>query len=535
MGPAELMAQQARLQGVLEPGSTFGVYIVRDCIGEGGMARIYRAEHAGLRRQVALKVLINGFAREPEGRERFVREARIAAAIKHPNVVNIFDVGVYEDVPYLVMELLEGTDLESFVQSKGPLDESVIIDIMVPIVAGLAAVHEAGIVHRDLKPGNIFLSRGRYDEIEPKLLDFGISKAPDTEQAKLTMNGLLMGTPFYMSPEGLRGEDMTPLSDQYSLGVVMYECVTGRAPFAPSTFPELANQITTGQYLLPTQHNPTVSKRLERIIVRAMSLDPKKRFSDFREMGRELLLLAGQRTRITWGLSFGETSHTRTMAVVAPPPESIPNFRPNQWRKPIAAIVAGLGIGLLANFGLPWSRSSEDRLGKLPASNAPTNPAQPPTSPRAVKPGADKPASEAGPSTDPALAANHADPRLTVRSAQTGPTQNADLAQGALAIQGAQAIQAAQASVGSQARPHPAAASQQAGSTSLGRAKAGTNTTGADSRSSASADDAARSSAPAVRAPKSKSQSTGGSADSTKTKVSAAKTVSGANGAPIFD
>jgi serine/threonine protein kinase len=167
LGTVEAATQAARMQGALLPGSTFGVYVVGDCIGEGGMARIYRAEHAGLRRQVALKVLTNGFAKDPEGRERFVREARIAAAIKHPNVVNIFDVGVYEGIPYMAMELLEGTDLESMVRDRGALDEATILDVMVPVVAGLTAVHDAGIVHRDLKPGNIFLSRGRYEELEP--------------------------------------------------------------------------------------------------------------------------------------------------------------------------------------------------------------------------------------------------------------------------------------------------------------------------------------------------------------------------------
>ena len=141
------------------PGSKFGAYRVGACIGEGGMARIYQAEHAGLRRQVALKVLIDGFARDHDGRERFLREARIAAAVKHPNVVNIFDVGVHRDIPYLVMEFLEGQDLERLLESTGSLDESLIIDIMVPVVAGLSAVHEAGIVHRDLKPGNIFLAK----------------------------------------------------------------------------------------------------------------------------------------------------------------------------------------------------------------------------------------------------------------------------------------------------------------------------------------------------------------------------------------
>ena len=182
-------------RGILAPGSQFGVYRVGPCIGEGGMARVYQAEHAGLQRQVALKVLIDGVVGSgDESRERFLREARIAAAIKHPNVVNIFDVGVHDDTPFLVMELLAGTDLESLLAGKGPLDEGFVVDIMIPIVAGLAAVHDAGVVHRDLKPGNIFLSSGRYEEVEPKLLDFGISKAAGTEQLRHTANGLAEAT-----------------------------------------------------------------------------------------------------------------------------------------------------------------------------------------------------------------------------------------------------------------------------------------------------------------------------------------------------
>jgi serine/threonine-protein kinase len=363
-GPIEALTHMARMSGLLAPGSTFGVYVVGECIGEGGMARIYRAEHNGLRRQVALKVLINGFARDAEGRERFVREARIAAAIKHPNVVNIFDVGVYEDIPYLVMELLEGTDLESLVQAKGALDENLIIDIMVPVVAGLTAVHDAGIVHRDLKPGNIFLSRGRYEEIEPKLLDFGISKGAGQDPLKLTSNGLLLGTPFYMPPEGLRGDEMTPASDQYSLAVVMYECATGHAPFAASTFPELMKLITEGKYTPPNVHKPELSKRLARIITRAMSLDPEKRFKDLREMGRELLLLAGQRTRITWGLSFGDTSHAA--AELAKPPDSTADgsqAESRRWRKPIV-LAAAMLVPAFAGLGVLSYLSSDENAEK---------------------------------------------------------------------------------------------------------------------------------------------------------------------------
>jgi serine/threonine-protein kinase len=291
---------------LLTEGSRFGGYLIGPCIGEGGMARIYRAEHEALQRQVALKVMTNGFL-DTEVRERFVREARIAAAIKHPNVVNIFDVGVRDGVPFMVMELLEGEDLETQIQSKGAMEEDAIIDIMVPVVAGLTAVHDAGIIHRDLKPGNIFLTTGHNDEVEPKLLDFGISKSSCPKQLKVTSaTGLLMGTPFYMPPEAIQGSELSSKADQYSLGVVMYECATGTNPFVANSFAEVAHRVISGTYRPLVEHNPRISKRLARIIARAMNLEPDRRYADMRELGRELLSLAGQRTRITWGLTFGE-------------------------------------------------------------------------------------------------------------------------------------------------------------------------------------------------------------------------------------
>jgi eukaryotic-like serine/threonine-protein kinase len=328
-------------------GSQFGVYVVGPCIGEGGMARVYRAEHAGLKRQVALKVMTQYFARDSEGRERFLREARIAAAIKHPNVVNIFDVGVCQGIPYLVMELLEGEDLEKVLLSRGSLDEGTIIDLVVPVVAGLVAVHDAGIVHRDLKPGNIFLARGRNDEIEPKLLDFGISKASGKDHMRLTAaNGSLMGTPFYMAPEAVQGAEMTPLSDQYALGVVLRECVTGKNPFEGGNFAEVVKLITQAQYPSLAELNPRTSKRFIAIVDRAMSADPRNRFEDMRAMGRQLLLLAGQRTRITWGLTFGQEGRgplplvaLNSAAMPALPPAPAP-----RKKRATAMLIAGVAL-----------------------------------------------------------------------------------------------------------------------------------------------------------------------------------------------
>jgi serine/threonine protein kinase len=352
-------------EGLLPEGSKFGGYIVGPCIGHGGMARIYRAEHEGLRRSVALKVLLDGFAQDPEGHERFLREGRIAAAIKHPNVVNIFDVGFQDSTPYLVMELLEGQDLEALMYSQGSMPESALVDIVVPIVAGLAAVHDAGVIHRDLKPGNIFLARGRNEEIEPKLLDFGISKAAESEQFKLTTaRGLLMGTPLYMSPEGIQGGEITPLSDQYSLGVVLYECCTGFNPFAADTLAETVRRVTMGDFPPVAQQNPAVSKRMARIVGRAMSLDPSHRFSSLREMGRELLYLAGQRTRITWSLSFGEVTPKRSGAASALsvlPPSTPAPARQHGRLSSVAAILFGIAL-FGAAAGLLWSARNTDTL-----------------------------------------------------------------------------------------------------------------------------------------------------------------------------
>ena len=401
---------------MLAEGSRFGGYLVGPCIGEGGMARVYRAQHEGLQRQVALKVLLDGHGKDGEGHERFLREARMIAAIKHPNVVNIFDVGVHQGRPYLVMELLEGMDLEAYVASQGPLEEPMLMDVIIPVVAGLAAVHDAGIVHRDLKPGNIFLARGRNDEMEPKLLDFGISKSSGQDKMRLTNSkGLLMGTPFYMSPEASQGLEMTGLSDQYALGVVLYEAATGANPFSgASTFGEVVRQVTTGDYPPVATRNPKLSKRMIAIIERAMHLDPHRRFPDMRAMGRELLGLAGQRTRITWGLSFSEISQASGLETVgAPLPPVLPrreSQRPPAARKsryvvPVALVALAAAAAVWMNWpkpeaialnqpapgdGTTTSQVMDLRGHATTAAAAPAPAVEPPVAPAAEEPVVDR-------------------------------------------------------------------------------------------------------------------------------------------------
>src|SRR5262249_46521316 len=158
-----------------------------------------------------------------------------AASIKHPNVVDIIDVGVWSERPFIVMELLQGCDLDAELERRGPLPDDEIVSLALPIIAGMIAVHDAGVVHRDIKPSNIFLAAGPDGEITPKVLDFGISKFSDhlLEPIEgLTATREIVGTPAYMAPEALDGaRELGPHADQYALGAVLYDCVVGRPPF----------------------------------------------------------------------------------------------------------------------------------------------------------------------------------------------------------------------------------------------------------------------------------------------------------------
>ena len=296
----------------LSPGSQLGNYVVRARIGRGAMASVYRAEHCLLNKHVALKVMARSLHGSAEARQRFLREARAVAAIQHPNVVAIADAGLIDGVPYLVMELLEGQDLEQHLERHGPLSAQELAALALPLVAALAAAHDAGVIHRDLKPGNIFLARGAGGEIVPKLLDFGISKfaSPDgAANLAVTAFDQLMGSPLYLPPESLQGSrELTPRSDQYSLGVVLYECITGQAPFFREELLPLLNAISEGSCAAPRSLRPDLPEALDSAILRAMSVDPRRRFEHIRELGLALLGLADQRTRHIWAPAFASGS-----------------------------------------------------------------------------------------------------------------------------------------------------------------------------------------------------------------------------------
>lgn len=342
--------------GAICTGARFATYALEELVGVGSTASIYRARDARLLREVAIKIWTSGAPAGANGLARFLHEARMAAAIRHPNVVSIFDVGVHDGSPYIVMELLSGEDLDERLRAGRALPEAAVIDLALPLVAGLTAVHDAGVVHRDLKPSNIFLSRGASGDVQPTLLDFGVSKH-SRDSLRLTTLGRQRwaAMPLYTSPEVLLGGDATFRSDQYSLGVLLYECVTGVNPFRADSARDSIELITSGQYLPASAHGQRASRGLAKIIERAMSPDPDERFADLRELGRALVSVAGRRARATWGSAFGTDMVPSAMATPIPRRPPVPRAARRRglatWA--LGAAVAGWSIaGVLSAWFL---------------------------------------------------------------------------------------------------------------------------------------------------------------------------------------
>ena len=271
----------------------FGQYSIIKKLGEGGMGAVYLARQEDIEQDIAIKVLLREAAQSQEIVQRFYREAKVISMLTHPNIIRVFIFGRREGLLYLAMEFVKGRELREDLRSSQPMDELRVIRIMKQACSALAEAHDLGIIHRDLKPDNILLTHFRGDNDFVKILDFGIAKITenqDSNQAKLTQAGIVYGTPEYLSPEQAQALDLDHRTDIYSLGVMLYEMMTGRVPFVADSPVKILTKHVFEQPAPPSQLSPgRVSPTMEGIILRAMAKDPKQRFANALDMFKALV------------------------------------------------------------------------------------------------------------------------------------------------------------------------------------------------------------------------------------------------------
>lgn len=261
-----------------------GRYEIIEKIGQGGMARVYRGLDLLLNRIVAIKIFKDQMIEDPDFVKRFRREAQAAARLSHPNIVNIYDVGHDEDIYYIIMENVNGPDLKNHIREKGRLSAGEAVSIARQIAEALVQAHAAGLIHRDIKPQNIIFSNCG----TVKVTDFGIALAPDGNT--MTRGDAIFGSVHYLPPEQARGSLVGEQSDLYSLGIVLYEMVTGRVPFSGDSPLTVAMKHLQEMIIPPNQIAKDIPEPLERIILKAVQKDPSRRYRSARELLQDLIL-----------------------------------------------------------------------------------------------------------------------------------------------------------------------------------------------------------------------------------------------------
>ena len=282
-------------------------YELLEVVGDGGMATVYKARCRMLDRIVAVKILKDEHSRDQSFVEKFKTEATAAARLSHPNIVNIYDVGQEDDIYYIVMEYVEGRTLKDIISEEGPLPVSKAVDIAIMICDGIHQAHQKGIIHRDIKPANILVtSNGMV-----KVADFGIAQA--ISKKTITFGGNVIGSVHYISPEQAKGEPLTPATDIYSLGCVLFEMLTGQIPFDAESPITVALKHIHDELVSPSSLNPAITPNLESIICRAMDKVPARRFKSAEDMRNALLHLErGQE-----GYRSGRHRHDNTIVMPA--------------------------------------------------------------------------------------------------------------------------------------------------------------------------------------------------------------------------
>ncbi len=334
-----------------EPGDLIGGrYELGRQLGAGGMARVYLGHDRLLDREVAVKVLAEPYASDPNFVERFRREASAAAGLNHPNIVAVYDRGEADGSYYIVMEYQAGPDLKQVIRSRAPLPPIEAIDDAQQILAALGAAHRRDVVHRDVKPQNVLVA----EDGHLKVTDFGIARAG--AESDMTEAGSVIGTAQYLSPEQARGDEVTAASDTYAVGIVLYEMLTGRVPFDGGPPVAVAMKQVSDEPVSPRIVEPSVPRELEAVVMRALAKRPSERYRTAEEMSRALaeargaidgsggttrvLPAAGPPTRVMGP----PTAATR----VAPPPPPEPPRRGRRWPFIVGALVLLVAVAAVA-------------------------------------------------------------------------------------------------------------------------------------------------------------------------------------------
>jgi serine/threonine-protein kinase len=363
-----------------------GRYRILGPLGMGGMGTVFRAEHVELKRPYAVKFLSRDLLSNAEAVQRFRREAQLVSNLRHPNLVDVVDSGSLPDGQlYLVMELCEGTDLRTLIRERGPLSLTRARDIVRQVSAALEYAHAHGVIHRDLKSANIMVAtpEGDGSPLSVKVLDFGISKSTDAQLQGLTLAGCVMGTPEYMSPEQATGKAVDGRSDLYSLGIVLYESLSGTVPFSGTPTEVLSAQLLNQPPPLGTARGD-LPPEVCAAVMRVLEKDPEKRFSSaaaFAEsferacgsIGETLLLAPGAsaRTPRTAELASG-ISGAASRAVLTPVSASATQFgrAPSTTAKAALSIAVSAIVGMVVIAAVLWPRSDSIE-GKAGAAAAP--------------------------------------------------------------------------------------------------------------------------------------------------------------------
>ena len=294
-------------------GTTLGDFQVNRLLGRGGMGEVYLAVQLSLNRSVALKVLHPHFLSKPAYLARFEAEATAVAKLNHPNIVHVYTLGHVDQIRFIAMEYVEGTNLRDYINKKGALDLPLALSIMRQAGQAIGVAGEVGLIHRDIKPENLLITRkGRV-----KVADFGLCRDLGSDRLHVTQPGITMGTPLYMSPEQAQGRALDHRSDLYSLGVTFYHMLTGVPPFRAESAIALAMKHVNDTPVSPRVHRPEIPIELERLVLKLMAKNPAERFQSAAEMLAELARIRSTLQTTPNGIVGEETAAALRAAMIS--------------------------------------------------------------------------------------------------------------------------------------------------------------------------------------------------------------------------